>query len=109
MVMTEKIQNKALLNIWNETTCIHYPRKLGEKLPNTEVEYLRIHKPMRTSCLSRKFDKFVCFSVFCVPPIHLGNEKMNKLDATSADCFCVRSQISRPASHLAPATNLQPV
>ena len=41
--MTEKIQNKALLNIWNETACIHYPPKLGEKLPNTEVEYLRIH------------------------------------------------------------------
>ena len=30
---------------------------------------------------------------------------MNKLDATSADCFCVCSQISRPASHVAPATN----
>jgi hypothetical protein len=27
--MTEKIQNKALLNIWNETTCIHYPQKLS--------------------------------------------------------------------------------
>jgi hypothetical protein len=73
-----KNTKKALLNIWNETTCIHYPRKLGEKLPNTEVEYLRIHKPMRTSCLSRKFEKFVCFSVFCVPPIHDNARKNTK-------------------------------
>ena len=46
-----KNTKKALLNKWHETTCIQYPRKLGEKLPNTEVEYLRIHKPMRTSFL----------------------------------------------------------
>ena len=61
-----KNTKKALLNIWNETTCIHYPRKLGEKLANTEVEYLRIHKPMRTSCLSRKFKNLYVsqFSVF---------------------------------------------
>ena len=76
--MTEKIQNKALLNIWNETTCIHYPQKLSYKLPTTEVEYFRIHQPMRTSCLSRTFKKFVCVSVFCVHPIHDNARKNTK-------------------------------
>ena len=128
-----KNTKKALLNKWHETTCIQYPRKLGEKLPNTEVEYLRIHKPMRTSFLFflnlancyrflknfsfqiykwtwqptaaeinfgikytwaglffgcggasnplifvKKIQKFVCFSVFCVPPIHDNARKSTK-------------------------------
>jgi hypothetical protein len=33
---------------------------------------------MRTSCLSRKFEKFVCFSVFCVPPLHDNARKNTK-------------------------------
>ena len=62
--MTEKIQNKALLNKWNETTCIHYPQKLSYKLPTTEVEYLRIHKPHAYKLFVKKICKICMFLNF---------------------------------------------